>query len=94
MIPEALADDLLGQRLLLRLPVTDPVVMAYERVRAALVEVGEAYGNGDVYVRGYDERAAKLTVPPATCTSAAVTPPNGATENGADSRWYGWFARP
>jgi hypothetical protein len=36
---------LLGQRLRLRLSESDPVVVAYEAVRAALLEVGETYGN-------------------------------------------------
>jgi hypothetical protein len=35
---------LLGQRLRLRLSEDDPVVIAYEAVRAALLEVGETYG--------------------------------------------------
>jgi hypothetical protein len=40
---------LLGQRLLLRLADDDPVVVAYETVRAALVAVGETYGDEDQY---------------------------------------------
>jgi hypothetical protein len=35
---------LLGQRLLLRLSEADPVVVAYEAVRTALLAVGETYG--------------------------------------------------
>lgn len=40
---------LLGQRLLLRLPENDAVVVAYEAVRAALIAVGETYGNDERY---------------------------------------------
>ena len=40
---------LLGQRLLLRLPEDDPVVVAYEAVRSALVEVATTYGQGSQY---------------------------------------------
>jgi len=36
---------LLGQRLLLRLSEDDPVVVAYEAVRGALIAVGETYGD-------------------------------------------------
>lgn len=39
----------LGQRLLLRLAVDDPVVVAYESVRAALLKVGETYGDEGSY---------------------------------------------
>lgn len=50
---------LLGQRLLLRLPSGDPIVTAYERVRQALVAVGEAYGDQARYggaVSAFEER--------------------------------------
>lgn len=40
---------LLGQRLLLRLTENDPIVVAYEAVRTALLEVGEAYGDAARY---------------------------------------------
>jgi hypothetical protein len=40
---------LLGQRLLLRLSSTHPVVTAYEEVREALVAVGETYGDAASY---------------------------------------------
>jgi hypothetical protein len=40
---------LLGQRLRLRLPADDPVVQAYEAVRAALLSVGATYGDADHY---------------------------------------------
>jgi len=40
---------LLGQRLLLRLPEGDAVVVSYEAVRGALLEVGETYGDGGRY---------------------------------------------
>jgi hypothetical protein len=40
---------LLGQRLLLRLPADDPVVSSYESVRAALMAVGETYGDEEKY---------------------------------------------
>lgn len=37
--------QLLGQRLLLRLPADDPVVTKYQAVRRALIAVGETYGD-------------------------------------------------
>jgi hypothetical protein len=40
---------LLGQRLSLRLASSDAVVRAFERVRTALLAVGERYGNDDEY---------------------------------------------
>lgn len=40
---------LLGQRLRLRLSESDPVVNAYEAVRAALLDVGETYGSEERY---------------------------------------------
>lgn len=40
---------LLGQRLLLRLSSADPVVRSYEGVRAALIAVGETYGDAARY---------------------------------------------
>jgi hypothetical protein len=40
---------LLGQRLLLRLPSEDPVVIAYEGVRKALALVDESYGDAERY---------------------------------------------
>lgn len=52
---------LLGQRLLLRLRETDPVVVAYEAVRAALLEVGQSYGDEAVYptaVATFEEKRA------------------------------------
>jgi len=36
---------LLGQRLLLRLPATDPIIVRYEAVREALLALGESYGD-------------------------------------------------
>ena len=36
---------LLAQRLLLRLPASDPVIVAYESVRRALLQVGETYAS-------------------------------------------------
>lgn len=50
---------LLGQRLLLRLPENDAVVVAYEGVRAALLEVGETYGDEARYpaaVASFEEK--------------------------------------
>jgi len=46
---------LLGQRLLLRLPADDPIVTSYEGVRAALLELGGAYGDEAVYPRAVNE---------------------------------------
>jgi len=45
---------LLGQRLLLRLSREDPVVAKYEQVRAALVAVGESYGDESGYSQAVD----------------------------------------
>jgi hypothetical protein len=45
---------LLGQRLLLRLSNRDPVVVKYEQVRAALVSVGESYGDEAAYSQTVD----------------------------------------
>lgn len=45
----AIKVHLLGQRLRLRLSAADPVVRSYERVRDALVAVGETYGDAARY---------------------------------------------
>jgi hypothetical protein len=50
---------LLGQRLLLRLREGDAVVVAYEAVRAALIAVGETYGDEGRYptaVAAFEEK--------------------------------------
>jgi hypothetical protein len=52
---------LLGQRLLLRLPADDPIVMSYEAVRSALLGLGDAYGDGARYPRAAAEFEARRT---------------------------------
>lgn len=53
-VPEAVKEwssavHLLGQRLLLRLPTNDPIVVSYDAVREALVALGEVFGDEGRY---------------------------------------------
>jgi hypothetical protein len=52
---------LLGQRLLLRVPSDNPVVAKYEQVRAALVAVGETFGDEAGYSQAVNAFEARRT---------------------------------
>jgi len=46
---------LLGQRLLLRLPASDPIIISYEAVREALLALGKSYGDEERYEQAAGE---------------------------------------
>jgi hypothetical protein len=50
---------LLGQRLLLRLPASDPIIVSYEAVREALLALGESYGDEERYQQAASEFEAR-----------------------------------